>query len=359
MDCMNKKLYIKDDSIVEIGNIVSGAYAPLTGFLRAKDFESVISDMRISDGSIWPIPIVLDIDCEDYKKVRDQNTIALHDKNDTLVAILKNIEVYKYDREEFCKSVYGTYDRKHPGVWEACEMKEYLVGGDIESAYDFRENKKDFHHTADDCKNIFKKKGWEKIVAFQTRNVPHLGHEFLQMKALEQVDGLLVHPVMGKKKVGDFRDEMIMESYKILINKHFPKDKCFLSGLNLKMRYAGPREALFHALVRKNFGCTHFIVGRDHAGVGDYYEPYAAQDIFNNYSQKELGIEIMKFEEVVFDKTKNKYCFLSECREEDRVVFSGTALRRSIKNKDNDFSHLVRPDIYNYLIKSTYSPFVD
>jgi len=195
-------------------------------------------------------------------------------------------------------------------------------------------------------------------VAFQTRNVPHRGHEFLQKYALESVDGLFVQPVIGEKKVKDFKDEYIVATYEILLDRYYPKNRVLLGILPLRMRYAGPREAVMHALIRKNFGCTHFIVGRDHAGVGSYYSPYAAQEIFDTFQKEEIGIEILKYPEVVYNSAKQKHMFIGEVPEKDQVSFSGSQLREYINGKKQPPTYLIRPEVY-YLLANSANSLVD
>jgi len=334
-------MIINLEQIKDVKNIAYGAYAPLKGFLREHEFKSVVSEMKL-DGKVWPIPIVLDTDDKSLK-----GDLVLLDANEKPIAKLKNAETYSYDKEFMAKNVFNTLDRNHPGVDNIFKMKNYLIGGEIELLDISKDYFPEFNFTPEQTKQEFKKRGWNTIVAFQTRNVPHRGHEFLQKEALKEADGLFVQPVIGEKKIGDFKDEYILISYEVLINKHYPKDKVFLGILPLKMRYAGPREAVFHALIRKNFGCTHFIVGRDHAGVGDYYPPFAAQEIFNGL---DLGIKILKYPEVVYCDKRNKHFFINEAP--DGLSFSGTKLREAIKNKETPEEYIIRPAVFSFLANS-------
>jgi len=256
------------DIIQDAINIYNGVYAPLTGFLREKDFKSVVGNMRLESGEVWSIPIVLDIGRDDYERLKGEEELVLIDENGEARAVIKNIEFYLYNKEVFAKNVFGTIDPAHPGVKEVMEMGEFLVGGEVAEIFSEDKIFPDYHFTPAETKNIFNNKGWKTIVAFQTRNVPHKSHEFLQKKALEMTDAIMVHPVIGKKKPGDFTDEAILESYKILLEKYYPKEKTFLNILPIKMRYAGPREAGMHALTRRNARCPNTTLGREHAGVG-------------------------------------------------------------------------------------------
>ncbi|MEA2006614.1 MAG: sulfate adenylyltransferase [Patescibacteria group bacterium] len=346
-------LKIGPNQIQDIVNIAQGVFSPLDGFLRENEFLSVLNEMRLNDGTVWPIPIVLDVLTAEKKRLEQQEKILLIDSKNQPVAFLSNSSFFRFDKEEFALKVFGITDQNHPGVRDVFEMKEFLIGGKIELIGQFRESV--VLKSPAEIRSEFLKRGWESIVAFQTRNVPHRGHEFLQKEALKKVDGLFVQPVIGEKKMDDFKDEYIIGSYEILIEKHFPAGKAMLGVLPLKMRYGGPKEALLHAIIRKNFGCTHFIVGRDHAGVGDFYHPTEAQEIFEQFGPSELGVEILKFPEVVFDKEKGKHCFVDECSESNRIRFSGTKLRDFVKNKKEPPRHLIRRDVFELLSSSDNS----
>ncbi|OGG87536.1 hypothetical protein A3B87_02830 [Candidatus Kuenenbacteria bacterium RIFCSPHIGHO2_02_FULL_39_13] len=345
-------LNLDEEQIRDVKNIARGIYSPLDGFLNKENFQKVVSDMRLADGTVWPIPIILDISKQAAKRIKNKNEVMLLNSERKPVALLKDIEVYSYNKDFLAENVFGTLDRNHPGVQGVYAMEKYLIGGEINLLNNSEKLFPEYNFSPRQAREIFCSKGWNTIVAFQTRNVPHCGHEFLQKHALKNVDGLFIHPVIGRKKFGDFKDEYILGSYEVLIDRYYPKDKVVLGILPLKMRYAGPREAVFHALIRKNFGCTHFIVGRDHAGVGKYYSPLAAQEIFDNFQDSEIDIKILKYPEVVFNKTKKIHCFIDECPEADQIFFSGTELREGIKNKRELPTYIIRPEIYNFLVNS-------
>lgn len=353
-----KRLILNEEQVKDVRNIARGVYSPLTGFLREDDFQKVVSEMRLSNETVWPIPIILDISEKDSQEIRKEKELLLVDNQQRPVALLKDIQVYPYQKDLFAGGVFGTKDKNHPGVEDVYHMKEFLVGGDIELLNDSQDPFPEYNFSPYQMRQIFQHRAWRKIVAFQTRNVPHRGHEFLQKTALKEVDGLFIQPVIGKKKIGDFKDEYILISYEILINRYYPKNKVFLGILPLKMRYAGPREAIFHALIRKNFGCTHFIVGRDHAGVGNFYGPFDAQNIFGQFTKDELGITILKYPEVVYNSKKKIHLFLDYCPPQERVSFSGTKLREQIKSKEAPPSYIIRPEVYNFLAQSR-TVFVD
>lgn len=351
-------LVINEEQVRDVKNIARGIYSPLEGFLKQKDFESVVLNMRLTNGAVWPIPLVLDIADNDYQRIKNEKEVLLMNNLQNPVAIFKDIEIFTYHNDFFARNVFGTQDKEHPGVAGVYKMKSYLVGGEIGLFDNTKQLFPEHNFDPQETRKIFKDRGWKTVVAFQTRNVPHRGHEFLQKYALKNLNGLFIQPVIGEKKIADFKDEYIVACYEIIIDKYFPKDKVVLGILPLKMRYAGPKEAVFHALIRKNFGCTHFIVGRDHAGVGNYYPPFAAQEIFDQFKKEEIGLEILKFPEVVYNRRKKIHAFINDCPEEDRVSFSGTKLREIIQNKSEPPSYLIRPEVYNLLINS-YNSLVD
>lgn len=350
-----KFLTLGKEKVREVKNIARGVYSPLSGFLKKKDFQSVVSEMRLPDGTVWSLPIVLDVSNDEYELLKNEDTLLLYSLERKPVAILENVEFYLNDKDFFAKNVYGTLDKNHPGVKSVYEMRNYLVGGEIKLIDNEREIFPEYNLSPTETRRIFQERGWDKVVGFQTRNVPHRGHEFLQKQALKEVNGLFINPVIGKKKTDDFKDEYILAAYEILIDKYFPKDKVVLGILPFRMRYAGPKEAIFHALVRKNFGCSHFIVGRDHAGVGNYYGPFDAQNIFDNFQKEEIGVNILKYPEVVYNPQRKQHTFLSEYPKEEKISFSGTKLREQIKNKEEPPNYIIRPEVYNFLTSSLNS----
>ncbi|MCD6528139.1 sulfate adenylyltransferase, partial [bacterium] len=355
-----QKLVLDIEQVKDVKNLANGVYSPLEGFLKEDDFLSVCKEMRLKNGLLWPIPVVLDITKEEYQRIKNQKDVVLEDQTGKPIALLKNIEIYPYSKEFFAENVFGTRDRNHPGVEEVYRMGDYLVGGDILLLDDSKEPFGDYNFLPKETKEYFQKKGWQTVCAFQTRNVPHRGHEFLQKEALKITDGLFIQPVIGRKKLADFKDEYILVSYEVLIERYYPKNRVLLGILPLKMRYAGPREAVFHALIRKNFGCTHFIVGRDHAGVGNFYKPTAAQEIFDKFDRDEIGIEILKFSEAVYCQSCQKHVFVNQCShpEEVKVHFSGTEIRERIKKGEVPPFYLMRPEVY-HLVSGGLNSLVD
>ena len=267
----------------DIINIANGVFSPLEGFLVKNDFENVLTEKRLSDDTPWTIPILLDFNKEEINNIKEGETILLTNKETGLQALIDIEEIYNYDKKTLANNVYKTQDKDHPGVANVYNMKKQLMGGKISLLKNKKREYDEYNLTPKETRILFKEKGWREIVAFQTRNPPHIGHEYVQKTALTFVDGLFINPIIGKKKVGDFKDDVILKSYETLMKHYYLKDRAIMSILRTSMKYAGPREAIHHAIMRKNFGCTHFIVGRDHAGVGNYYGPYDAHDIFDEF----------------------------------------------------------------------------
>jgi len=269
---------ISADLANDVENIADGIFSPLEGFLSQQDFESVVSKGRLSNDIPWTIPIVLDVDESTASKIKDSGNVLLKNPDGLGVAVLNVEETFSFDKEKTVKGVYGTDDNSHPGVAKTLAMNDFLVSGKI----DYIKRPEDieirkFRMTPLETREAFSKSGWKKIVAFQTRNPPHVAHEVLQKTAITTRDGVFVNPLIGKKKSGDFKDEVIIKSYEAMIENYYPENRCKLGTLHTEMRYAGPKEAIHHAIMRQNYGCTHIIIGRDHAGVGKFYDPFAAQ----------------------------------------------------------------------------------
>jgi sulfate adenylyltransferase len=350
---------VSEDVANDVENIADGIFSPLEGFLGQNDFESVISKGRLANGIPWTIPIVLDVDKITGKKLKDESDILLKNPQGNGFAILHVKDLYSFDREKTTKGVYGTLDTKHPGVAKTMAMNDFLVGGKID--YIKRPDEgfiRKYRKTPTETRVDFEKFGWKTIVAFQTRNPPHVAHEMLQKTALTTRDGLFVNPLIGKKKSGDFTDEVIIKSYEVLIENYYAKNRCKLATLHTEMRYAGPKEAIHHAIMRQNYGCTHIIIGRDHAGVGNYYSPFAAHDIFKDYSD----LEITPIFFPAFFYCKKCLTFTNErvCPHgvETRDEISGTKLREMIQNKKSPSEFILRPEV-SKIIMNHNNPFVD
>lgn len=343
----------------EIKNIAIGRYSPLKGFQNQNNFLKVVRDMRTETGEAWPIPIVLDVEKETAEKFNLGDSVSLS-YNGEPIAMLDVEEIYGYDKKEVLQNLYGTTDPKHPGIKMYQEKGEKLVGGKINYLHDIdHENGRNSKYDLSPAETrvLFKQKDWDSVVGFQTRNAPHRGHEYLQKNVLENVDGILIHPKIGRKKVGDYKDEVIIESYKELMREYYLQNNAVLSTLPTKMRYMGPREAVFDILIRKTQGCTHFIVGRDHAGVGDYYGEFEAQEIFEEFP--DIDIEPIFYDYAFYCKKCLGMVTDHTCPHgsKHRMAPSGTKLRGMIKNGKEPPKELMRPEVARK-IKEFDQPFV-
>ncbi|KPU63871.1 sulfate adenylyltransferase [Thermococcus sp. EP1] len=348
------RVQIDHGRAIDLENIAHGVYSPLKGFLTRDDFESVLDHMRLSDDTPWTIPIVLDVEEPTFE---EGDAILLY-YEDLPIARMHVEEIYTYDKEYFAEKVFKTTDKAHPGVSKVYSMGNYLVGGEIELLNELPNPFAKYTLRPIETRVLFKERGWKTIVAFQTRNVPHTGHEYVQKAALTFVDGLFINPVLGKKKKGDYKDDVIIKAYEVLFEHYYPKNAAALATVRYEMRYAGPREAIHHAIMRKNFGATHFIVGRDHAGVGDYYGPYEAWDLFDEFP--DLGITPMFIREAFYCKRCGGMVNAKICPHdgEFHTKISGTKLRKMIMNGEQPPEYLMRPEVYE-VIRNFDNPFVE
>ena len=345
------KLRINDESVSDVENIATGVFSPLEGFMGKAELRNVLNEMRLPDDLPWTIPIVLDADPEEASRFKEGKDILLENESGRPVAVLHLVEKYRYDKDELAEKVFLTMDRAHPGVAKVAGMKDVLLAGPLDL---LEISPTPFDHyklSPKETRILFREKGWKTIVAFQTRNTPHIGHEYVQKTALTFTDGVFVNPVIGKKKKGDFKDEVILASYDELIKHYYLKERAVMAILQMEMRYAGPREAIHHAVVRKNFGCTHIIIGRDHAGVGTYYHPYAAQDIFEEFP--DLGIAPLFFRAFYFCKkcqsvVNEKICPHQTC---DQIQFSGTKIRDLLVKGQVPPPELMRPEVAKVIMQ--------
>lgn len=350
---------ISEDLANDVENIADGIFSPLEGFLLRSDFESVINKGRLANDLPWTVPIVLDVDKETATKIKQAGDVALKTNSGGEFAILHTEEVYSFDKQKTAQAVYGTTDTNHPGVAKTFSMNEYLVGGKI----DYIKRPQDgttrkYRMTPLQTRKAFSDAGWKSIVAFQTRNPPHVAHEMLQKTSLTTHDGVFVNPLIGKKKSGDFTDEVILESYLAMIENYYPKNRCVLATLHTEMRYAGPKEAIHHAIMRQNYGCTHIIIGRDHAGVGKYYSPFAAQEIFSDYT--DLAIRPIFFPAFYYCKKCLAFTNERACphNSEFHEQISGTKLRSMIEEGHAPSEFILRPEV-SKVIMSHKKPFVE
>ncbi|HEY7733505.1 MAG TPA: sulfate adenylyltransferase [Nitrososphaera sp.] len=348
---------VSSDLRNDIENIADGVFSPLEGFLGRDDFESVVSSGRLKNGLAWTVPIVLDVDEQTSIRAKEAGEVVLASGGESF-ALLHVEETYPFDKLGSAKAVYQTEDPKHPGVDKMINMKNMLIGGKIDMSTRTSQSPiRKYRKTPSETRDEIMKKGWRSTVGFQTRNVPHVAHEMLQKAALNVFDGLFLNPLIGRKKQGDFKDEVILAAYESLIQNYYPRERAMLVTLHTEMRYAGPREAIHHAIMRKNFGCSHFIVGRDHAGVGSYYHPFAAHEIFKSY--EDLEIQPVFFPAFYYCRKCLGYANERNCPHgiEVREELSGTKMRKMVSSGEIPAEHLMRPEIAK-LIVSFKEPFV-
>jgi sulfate adenylyltransferase len=331
-----------------------GALSPLEGFMDREQYERVLSDMSLPTGLPWSIPVVLPVRSEEADRLHPGGRAALL-AQDGPVAVLDVTEVYSRNLKRECLAVYGTEDSAHPGVAALERLGDLYVAGAIHylGGDGVAEGvAPDEALSPAETRARFRELGWRSVVAFQTRNPIHRAHEYLQKCALEMVDGLLVHPVVGETKADDLPADLRMTCYRVLLEKYFPRDRVLLSALPLAMRYAGPKEAVFHAIIRRNFGCTHMIVGRDHAGVGDYYGTCDAQRIFDQIDPDELGIRPLNFEHAFWCRLTEQMATAktSPSSPEERVFLSGTRVREMLARGERPPVEFTRPEVADVLI---------
>ena len=343
---------------MSVGNIANGVLSPLEGFMSQEEYLSVLDQSRLGSDMPWTIPVLL-LSSEQFKASPGDEILLVGQSTDAPVAILEYRESFTIDKKEYARKVFQTEDEGHPGVSKIYAGSERAISGKLKSVV-----KPDYGIASDqtlsprETRVLFGEKGWKTIVAFQTRNAPHINHEYTQKSALALVDGLFINPVLGKKKAGDFKDEVILATYKKLIQEYYPSSSVVLSALHYEMEYAGPREAIMHAIMRKNFGCTHIIIGRDHAGVGTYYGPYAAQEIFSQFP--DLGIVPFFFREFYYCKRCSGIASEKTCphTEADRLSFSGTKLRNMFIAGETPPKEFMRPEVTE-AIRGFSKPFVE
>ena len=334
--------------------IAIGAYSPLTGFMSQGDYVSVVREMRLTNGLVWSIPITLAVTDEVAAGIREGQEVALCEGERPL-AIMTVTEKYGYDKQEEAGQVYRTTDEAHPGVARLYRQGDTLLGGslwlfDRPSAMDTEFP--DLRLTPAQARQAFAERGWRRVVGFQTRNPIHRAHEYIQKVAMEITDGLLLHPLVGETKSDDIPADVRIESYQALLREYYPANRVVLSVFPAAMRYAGPREAIFHAICRKNYGCTHFIVGRDHAGVGNYYGTYDAQRIFDEFKPEEIGLTPLFFEHTFYCRKCGAIVSAKTCPhgKEDWLILSGTQVRQMLERGESLPEEFTRPVVAQVLI---------
>jgi len=351
------KYEIGEETKQDLINISQGIYYPLDGFMTSLNYHNVVNNMRLADNSVWTIPISLDVDHATYLKSMNSDRLYFSNEGKE-IGFIEIEDCYEVNIGENVAKVFKTSDDSHPVVKKELNKYRYRVGGRIKVT---DESILEDALSPQKTRDIFTRKKWRTIVAFHTRNPVHRAHEHLQRVGLELCDGLFINPFLGWKKSGDFSDEAILNSYRTLIDNYYPKDRVYLEGLKASMRYAGPREAVFHALIRKNLGCTHFIIGRDHAGVGSYYGKYEAQEFAEEIADKtDLGIELLLLKEPYFCQKCNQVVTEKHCghNEDYKISISGTKIREMLRSNKIPDEKFLRPEVAKELLKLGETKFV-
>lgn len=344
--------------LADLEMLAIGAYSPLSGFMKRADYLGAVNDMHLENGLPWSVPITLSVTPEQAAGLKEGSQVALMNEQGTLQAVMLLEEKYGYDKQHEASKVYRTTEEAHPGVKVVYQQGDVLLGGHVRVVALPKQAFAKYRFTPAQSRQQFTEKGWRRVVGFQTRNPVHRAHEYIQKCALETVDGLYLHPLVGDTKGDDIPADVRMRCYEVLLENYYPEDRVVLGVLPAAMRYAGPREAIFHALMRKNYGCSHFIVGRDHAGVGNYYGTYDAHYIFAEFDAAKLGITPMFFDHTFFCRACDSMASSKTCPHgnDQHVTLSGTKVRQMLQAGEIPPREFSRPEVAKVLIEAMRQP---